>query len=343
MNGLLKTTIAGSLPKPLWLAEPLQLWPKWHFEGEALLQAQHDATALAIREQERAGIDIVSDGEQARQHFVTSFLEGLEGVDGANKKSVLLRDRYEGLVPVVKGPLARRKPVFVDIARFAREQTSRQLKFTLPGPLTLVDSLFDEFYHDREKLAHEFAVILNAEAREIAARGIDVIQFDEPAFNIEKLFDDVAKWGVSTLEHAAAGLSCKTAVHICYGYGIKPNIDWKRSLGQEWRQYEKIFPLIASSPLTQVSLECHNSKVPIELLELLSSKELLVGSIDVASEIIETPEEVAKTIRKALKYANPEKVFPCTNCGMAPLQREVAYAKLRSLTAGAAIVRRDFE
>ena len=343
MSGLLKTTIAGSLPKPAWLAETLKLWPKWRLEGSALLQAQYDATSLAIREQELAGIDIVTDGEQARQHFVTSFIEGLEGVDAVNKKPARLRDRYVALVPVVKGPLFRRKPVFVDIARFARSQTARRLKFTLPGPLTIIDSLLDEFYHDRERLAYEFAAILNEEAREIAALGVDVIQFDEPAFNVGKLFDDVVSWGVKALDRAASGLPCKTAVHVCYGYGIQANIEWKRSLGTEWRQYEQLFPLIEESSLAQVSLECRNSKVPVELIGILTTKELLIGAIDVATEDVETPEDVAATLRSALKYASPERVFPCTNCGMAPLSREAAYAKLRALSAGAELVRNELE
>ncbi len=237
-----------------------------------------------------------------------------------------IRNRYDADVPVVVGPVARTHPVYVDGARFLRGETDRTLKFTLPGPMTMVDTLFDAHYGSREKLAWAFAEILNEEALALEAAGIDVIQFDEPAFNV--YFDEVADWGVKTLERAAQGLACTTAVHICYGYGIKANIDWKKTLGSEWRQYERTFPLLAQSRIDQVSLECANSRVPIELLALLAGKDVLVGAIDVASNQVETPEAVAATIRAALKYVPAERLYPCTNCGMVPLTREVAQGKL---------------
>ena len=190
----------------------------------------------------------------------------------------------------------------------------------------------------REKLAWAFAEILNDEARAIAAAGVDVIQFDEPAFNV--YFDEVRDWGAAALERAAANLSCATAVHICYGYGIKANTDWKKTLGSEWRQYEHVFPLLAASSLRQVSLECANSHVPLELLGLLAGKDVLVGVIDVASDKVETPQEVAATIRQALKYVPKNRLYPCTNCGMAPMNRDIAIAKLKALAAGAALARR---
>jgi 5-methyltetrahydropteroyltriglutamate--homocysteine methyltransferase len=336
---LLQTTIAGSLPKPAWLAQPKALWAPWLLEGESLAEGKRDAVRLVLRDQEEAGIDIVSDGEQTRRHFVTTFIEGLEGVDFMHKKTVRIRARYDADVPMVVGPVARRKPVFVEDAKFLRAQTRKQVKFTLPGPMTMVDTLYDGYYKSREKLAREFAVILNQEAREIAAAGVDVIQFDEPAFNV--YMDDVREWGIATLEAAAAGLSCKTAVHICYGYGIKANNDWKKTLGSEWRQYESTFPLLGRSKIDQVSLECANSHVPIELIGLLKGKDVMVGAIDVASDAIETPEQVAVTIRAALKFVAAEKLYPCTNCGMVPLTREVARGKLRALGAGAALVRRE--
>jgi len=335
----LMTTIAGSLPKPAWLAEPLKLWAPWKLEGEALLEGQRDAVRLALHDQEKAGIDIVSDGEQTRRHFVTTFIEHLEGVDFSRARTVRIRDRYDAQVPVVAGAVARKKPVYVEAARFLRAETTRPVKYTLPGPLTMVDTLYDDYYRSREKLAWEFAAILNQEAREIAAAGVDVIQFDEPAFNV--FFDEVRDFGVQTLERAAEGLSCKTAVHICYGYGIKQNIDWKKTLGSEWRQYEVIFPLLQASRIDQVSLECHNAKVPIELIGLLKGKEVLAGAIDVTTDRIETPAEVAATIRGAMAFVAPEKLFPCTNCGMVPLARAVARAKLKALADGAAIVRKE--
>ena len=336
---VLQTTIAGSLPKPSWLAPPNQLWAPWQLEGERLAEGKHDAVRLALAEQRRAGIDIVSDGEQTRRHFVTTFIEALDGVDFEHKKTVRIRRRYDADVPVVAGPVARTRPIFVEDARFLRSQTSRQVKFTLPGPMTMVDTLYDDHYKSREKLAMEFAAILNAEAREMDAAGIDVIQFDEPAFNV--YMDEVRDWGIAALERASAGLKCRKAVHICYGYGIKANTDWKKTLGSEWRQYESTFPLLAASKIDQVSLECANSKVPLELIGMLKGKDVLVGAIDVASNSIETPEQVAATIRAAMKYVEPAKLYPCTNCGMVPLSREVAAGKLKALGAGAALVRRE--
>jgi 5-methyltetrahydropteroyltriglutamate--homocysteine methyltransferase len=336
---LLQTTIAGSLPKPAWLAVPGELWAPWRLEGEALAEGWHDAVRLALRDQERAGIDIVTDGEQTRRHFVTTFIENLEGVDFEHRRTVHIRNRYDADVPVVVGPVARPHPVYVDAARFLRSETGRKVKYTLPGPMTMVDTLFDAHYRSREKLAWAFAEILNEEARALEAVDVDVIQFDEPAFNV--YFDEVADWGVKTLERAARGLACKTAVHICYGYGIKANVDWKKTLGGEWRQYERTFPLLGQSAIDQVSLECANSRVPIELIGLLAGKDVLVGAIDVATHEVETPEAVAATIRAALKYVPADRLYPCTNCGMVPLPRAVARAKLVALGAGAAQVRAE--
>ena len=339
MTRILQSTIAGSLPKPAWLAEPGQLWAPWLLTGEALAEGKRDAVRLVLREQERAGIDIVSDGEQTRRHFVTTFIEGLDGVDFQHKKTVRIRNRYDADVPVVTGAVSRRHPVFVDDAAFLKGATDRRVKFTLPGPMTMVDTLYDAHYRSREKLAWAFAEILNEEATAIAATGVDVIQFDEPAFNV--YFDEVRDWGIAALERAARGLSCATSVHICYGYGIKANIEWKKTLGSEWRQYEQTFPLLAGSAIRQISLECANSRVPIGLLGLLDGKDVLVGAIDVASDCVETPEDVAATLREALKYVPAERLYPCTNCGMVPLSREVAAGKLRALGAGAAIVRAE--
>ena len=334
---LLPTTIAGSLPKPSWLAPPNQLWAPWLLEGPALLEGKRDAVQLAVDDQERAGIDIVTDGEQTRRHFVTTFIESLDGVDFQHKKTVRIRNRYDADVPVVTGPIARRRPAFVEDAAFLRGITQRQVKFTLPGPMTAVDTLYDAHYRSREKLAWAFAEILNEEARAIEAAGIDVIQFDEPAFNV--YFDEVRDWGMATLERAAQGLACRTAVHICYGYGIKANTEWKKTLGDEWRQYEQTFPLLAQSRLDQVSLECAHSHVPLELLGLLHGKDVLVGAIDVATDRVETADEVAATLRAALQYVPRDRLLPCTNCGMVPLSRETARGKLAALAQGAAKIR----
>jgi len=339
MKTILPTSTAGSLPKPSWLAEPEALWSPWKLEGEALAQGQKDALCELLNEQQQAGIDIVSDGEQTRQHFVTTFIEHLNGVDFENRRTVKIRDRYDARVPSVIGPVSRQKPVFVEHAKFLRQQTDQPIKWALPGPMTMIDTLYDAHYESREQLAWEFAKILNQEAKDLVEAGVDIIQFDEPAFNV--FFDDVNEWGIAALERAIEGLECETAVHICYGYGIKANTDWKKTLGSEWRQYEEVFPKLQKSNIDIISLECHNSRVPIELLELIRGKKVMVGAIDVATNKIETPEEVAQTLRKALKYVDADKLYPCTNCGMAPLPRDVAKGKLQALSAGAELVRNE--
>ena len=335
---MFETTIAGSLPKPAWLAEPNTLWAPWRLEGSALQEAKGDATLLAIKSQEDAGIDIVGDGEQARQHFVHGFLERVEGIDFAHKVEMGIRaDRYKAMVPQVVGPLRLKDRAHAFEAQLARAHTKKKLKFTLPGPMTIADTIADRHYGDKVKMAFAFADLLNQEARALEKDGVDVIQFDEPAFNV--FMGEVAQWGIEALERAAAGLRCTTAVHICYGYGIKANIDWKATLGGEWRQYEAIFPALAKSTIRQVSVECRNSKVPMRLLSLLEGKDILVGAIDVASDTVETPEEVAAVAAEAVKHVAPERIQLCTNCGMAPMRRDIAYAKLAALAKGAALAR----
>ncbi len=338
---MLETTIAGSLPKPSWLAEPETLWAAWAPDtDDAIAEAKRDATRLVLMEQERAGIDIVTEGEQSRQHFVHGFLETISGLDFVNRKRIGIRaDRYEADCPRVIGEVARTRSVHREEARFARAHTSRKLKFTLPGPRTIVDTIADEHYGDRAALAMAFAALLNDEARELEAAGVDVIQFDEPAYNV--YMDDVKTWGIASLERAIDGLGCATAIHICYGYGIDANREWKAGLGAQWRQYEETFPVLAASGIGQVSLECLNSHVPMSLIGLLGDKDVLVGAIDVATDAIETPEQVAAVIRDAMEYVAPERIQPCTNCGMVPLGRKVARAKLEALSAGAAIVRAE--
>ncbi|MEG3755266.1 methionine synthase [Psychromonas arctica] len=339
MKVLLPTSTAGSLPKPSWLAESETLWSPWKLQEKTLVDGKKDALCLSLHQQQLAGIDIVSDGEQTRQHFVTTFIEHLNGVDFVNRKVVKIRDRYDASVPTVIGPVSRQKSVFVEDAKFLRQQTDQPIKWALPGPMTMIDTLYDDHYKSRKELAWQFAVILNEEAKELEAAGVDIIQFDEPAFNV--FFDEVNEWGIACLERAVEGLKCETAVHICYGYGIKANTDWKKTLGNEWRQYEAVFPKLQASNIDIISLECHNSHVPMELLELIRGKKVMVGAIDVATNTIETPEEVADTLREALKYVDADKLYPCTNCGMAPLSREVAHAKLNALSAGAAIIRQE--
>lgn len=340
MTTLFPTSTAGSLPKPSWLAEPEQLWSPWKLTDSALVQGKQDALLVSLQQQLAAGIDIVSDGEQTRQHFVTTFIEHLDGVDFANRATVKIRNRYEASVPTVVGAVSRPQSVFAEDAKFLRQHTDKPIKWALPGPMTMIDTLSDQYYGSREKLAWEFATLLNQEAKELEAAGVDIIQFDEPAFNV--FFDEVNDWGIAALERAIEGLKCDTAVHICYGYGIKANTDWKQTLGSEWRQYEAIFPKLQQSAIDMVSLECQNSRVPMELIELIRGKKVMVGAIDVATHQIETPEQVAETLYKALQFVDAENLYPCTNCGMAPLPRHVAQGKLFALAQGAKLVRNDY-
>jgi 5-methyltetrahydropteroyltriglutamate--homocysteine methyltransferase len=328
---MFETSIAGSLPKPAWLSETQKLWPQWKAQGDELQQAKADATLLWIKAQEDAGLDIVGDGEQARQHFVHGFLAQVDGIDFENKVTMGIRNnRYDAQVPQVVSTLKLKGRVHAFEAQLARAHTKRKLKFTLPGPMTIVDTVADRFYGDKIKMAFAFAELLNQEALALQADGVDIIQFDEPAFNV--YMQDAADWGVKALERAAQGLTCTTAVHICYGYGIKANVDWKETLGQEWRQYEAVFPALAKSSINQVSLECYHSHVPPHLMKLLAGKDVMVGVIDVASDVVETPEQIADTIGQAL-------LFPCTNCGLAPMSREIAVKKLQALAQGAALAR----
>jgi len=337
---MLQTTIAGSLPKPAWLATPEMLWAPWLLEGRALAEGQRDAVVLALRDQEAAGIDIVTDGEQTRRHFVWGFVEQIAGIDFSRMVTIGIRaNRYTADVPTVVAAVERRRSIHAEDARFARAQTTRALKLTLPGPMTVVDTIHDAHYRSRARLGMEIARLLNDEARELAALGVDVIQFDEPAFNV--YLDEVRDWGIAALDRAVDGLACRTAVHICYGYGIKANVDWKGTLGAEWRQYEATFPLLARSQIGGVSLECANSRVPLGLMSLLGDKDVLVGAIDVANERVETPDEVAAVIRAAMEHVPAARIVPCTNCGMVPLPRDIARGKLAALGAGAAIVRRE--
>lgn len=333
------TTISGSLPKPNWLAEPEKLWSPWLLEGEALKKGKRDAIKIAVDEQINSGLSIIGDGEQTRQHFVTTFIEHLNGVDFKNKKTVRIRNRYDASVPVVVDEIKREKSIFIEDAKYLRSLTNLPIKFTLPGPMTMVDTLYDNYYKSREKLAEKFAEVLNQEALELEKAGVNYIQFDEPAFNV--FFDEVKDWGIKALEKAAKNLKAKTIVHICYGYGIEANIKWKNSLGEEWRQYENVFPLLAKSKIDQISLECQNSKVPMDLISLLKGKKILIGAIDVGTKKIETPEQVADILRKATKFTEPKNILGCTNCGMVTFSKEVAISKMKALANGARILNKE--
>ena len=334
----IETTISGSLPKPNWIASTGKLWSPWKLSADALELGKLSATQSAVQDQLKAGLSIITDGEQSRQHFVTTFIENLSGVNFKKRKIVRIRDRYDASVPTVVGPVSRKKPVFIKFAKFLRNLSSKPIKFSLPGPMTMVDTLYDNFYKSREKLAWRFAEVLNEEAKELEKAGVDYIQFDEPAFNV--FFDEVRDWGIETLERAAKNLRSKTVVHICYGYGIKANNDWKKTLGSEWRQYEKIFPLLNKSKIDQISLECMNSKVPLDLLSLLKNKKILAGVIDVATHKVETPKKILELIKKITHFVKPKQLSCCTNCGMITLPPKIAQRKMESMVQGVKLAER---
>jgi 5-methyltetrahydropteroyltriglutamate--homocysteine methyltransferase len=338
---MLTTTIAGSLPKPAWLADPsAQLFAPWVPPPDRLREAQDDAVRLALRDQEDAGIDIVSDGEQRRRHYIWGFLEGLAGTDTERLGRKQQRGgRYvkDQEVARIVGELSRPAPIMVDALKFAKRHTRRPVKVPLPGPMTVVDSTLDEHYGgDEEGLGMRVAALLNAEARDLAAAGADVIQFDEPCFNI--YLDKVKAWGIRALETAIEGVACTTAIHICYSYGIPRVLAWKRQ-NTEWDQYAVTLPLLSATRIDQISVECAASGVDVAVLAEARGKDVLLGVIDVGTEEVETADQVAARITKALPYVNPERLFPCTDCGLVPRTRPAARGKLRALVEGARLVR----
>ncbi|MHB8574043.1 MAG: methionine synthase [Dehalococcoidia bacterium] len=337
---MLDTMIVGSLPKPVWLAEPNALFAPWRLEGERLREGQDDAVRLALADQETAGLDIVTDGEQRRCHYIWGFLAGLTGIDMERPGTKLARGgRYSQQTSVARivNDITRPAPVLLDAVCFARAHTTRKLKVTLPGPMTTVDSLLDEHYHtDEQTLAMRFATILNQEAAQLAEAGADIIQFDEPCFNIYT--DRVGEWGIEALERCIDGVAARTAVHVCYGYGVPAVLAWK-TRNRDWGHYAVTLPLLAKSHIDQVSVECAASGVDVSVLAALAGKDVMVGVIDVGAETVETPEVVAARIHRALLYVPAERLFPCTDCGLVPRSRDAARGKLRALAAGAAIVR----
>ena len=338
---MLETMIVGSLPRPAWLARPQEVYTSYRLEGDALREAQDDAVVLALRDQEQAGLDIVTDGEQRRRHYIWGFAEGLTGLDFQNLVKKQTRgNRYGVLIDVARvvAPVRRPRSVLVEALRFLKSQTTKRVKVTLPGPMTTADTLADEHYGSRRALAEDLADVLNEEACELVENGCDIVQFDEPCFNI--YLDEVEEWGIRTLERAAQGVAAKTAVHICYGYGIPVVLAWK-SQNTDWSHYQRTLPLLRTSSIDQISVECAASGVDPSVLRLARGKELMVGVIDVGSEEVETPDVVATRIRTALAYVEPERLFPCTDCGMVPRSRATARGKMQALAEGARRVRAE--
>lgn len=339
---ILQCGITGSLPKPRWLSDPTtQLRAGWILSDEQLDEARDDAVRLAIADQERAGLDILTDGEQRRRHYIWGFLEALDGVDTHTLGRKQTRGgRYTEIQDVARivGDVSSPGPIFVDALKFAQAVTDKPLKATLPGPSTIVDSLLDEHYGDSlPDLAMRFAELLNVEAKALADAGADIVQFDEPAFNVDT--DAVAEWGIAALERAAAGVATQRAVHICYGYGVPTVVAWK-SKNQDWGHYGHTLPLLNQSTIDQVSVECAASGVDVSVIQHLSNKQVMLGVISVSTDDVESPELVAERIRAGLAYCDAERLMPCTDCGLVPRPRPVARAKMQALAAGTALIRR---
>ncbi len=334
-----RSTIVGSLPKPTWLAAPGELFPPWRLEGERLAEGQEDAVRVWVSAQEHAGLDCITDGEQRRRHYIWGFFQGLEGIDTMNLALRAQRaQRYHKEIAaarLVAGP-EYRGPIFVDALCATLAITDRPVKVTLPGPMTIVDSLVDAVGgRSEEELAMRFAELLNLEARALSEAGAAVIQFGEPCFNI--YVDKVKDWGMAALEHAARGVTAKKAVHICYGYGTPDVKRWKNA-NTDWSHYEHTLPLLAKSSIDQVSIETAASGVDVGVIEAIRGKDVMLGVVDVGNETVESAEIVAERLRRALRYIDPGHLYACTDCGMLPLPRHAADGKLRALAAGAALV-----
>jgi 5-methyltetrahydropteroyltriglutamate--homocysteine methyltransferase len=334
-----RATIVGSLPKPGWLAAPGELFPPWRLDGASLEEGKEDAVRVWIAAQEQAGLDCVTDGEQRRRHYIWGFFQGLEGIDTVTLGMRAQRgQRYHKEIAAARliGGPNYRGPIFVDALRATLAITDRPVKVTLPGPMTIVDSLVDTIGgRSEQQLAMRFAELLNLEARALSEAGAAVIQFDEPCFNV--YVDKVRDWGIAALERAAEGVTAKTGVHICYGYGTPDVKRWK-SANSDWSHYETTLPLLAKSSIGQVSVETAASGVNVAVIEALRGKDVLLGVVDVGNETVETPETVAERLHQALRYTDPDHLYACTDCGMLPLSRHAAEGKLRALSAGAALV-----
>jgi len=334
-----RATLVGSLPKPANLAEPEKLFAAWRLTGPAREAAQDAAVRDWLRLEEEAGLDVVTDGEQRRRHYIWGFLEGLIGIDTTTlgrKASRGQRYQAETAVARIVGDVAWTGPVLAAAARFAKQHAHRPLKVTLPGPMTTADSVLDAVGRRSDAdLAMMFGDLLNREAKALAAAGADVIQFDEPCFNI--YVDAVRDWGIAALERAMDGVKAKIAVHICYGYGTPLVIQWK-SQNRDWSHYGYTLPLLAKTRVDQVSIETAASGVDVGVIETLRGKDVLLGVVSCSSAAVETPAQVAERLRRALPYIAPEHLFGCTDCGLVPLATDVAADKLRALGAGVRMI-----
>jgi 5-methyltetrahydropteroyltriglutamate--homocysteine methyltransferase len=337
---LLPTTVVGSYPQPDWLVDRamlkdtvprVRLRQLWRVAEPYLAQAQDDATLLAIRDMERAGIDIITDGEMRRESYSNRFATALEGIDNDNPATITNRAGRSVEVPRVVGKIQRRKPVEVADMAFLRRNTARKAKITLPGPFTMAQQAKNEFYADADEMVMDLAAAVNAEVHDLVAAGADVIQLDEPWLRNDP--DAAKRIAIKAIDRALAGLSVPTVVHLCFGYAAVVH-------GQKPTGYS-FLPQLADSAAQQISIEAAQPKLDLGVLSELAGKTIMLGVIDLADQAIETPEQVAQRIRHALKYVAPERLVPAPDCGMKYLARETAFGKLTALSAGAAMVRRE--
>ena len=331
MTPILQTTIAGSLPKPAWLAEPNQLWAPWKLDGDALAQGKQDAVRLALFDQDHAGIDIVTDGEMRRESYSNRFATALDGIDDDHPAEIVNRTGNRTPVPRVVGKIRRTRPVELRDMQFLRANTDRLAKITLPGPFTMGQQVKDEFYKDAEAMCMDYAAAVNEEAHALVAAGADVIQLDEPWLRNNP--EEAQRYAVKAINRALQGLTVPTVVHLCFGYaavvtGLKPT-------GYSF------LPQLADTIAQQISIESAQPKIDLGVLKDLAPKKVMLGVIDLSDPEIETPQKVADRIRAGLKHIGPEKLLPAPDCGMKYLPRTTAFGKLKALSEGAAIVRKE--
>ncbi|MSQ72183.1 MAG: 5-methyltetrahydropteroyltriglutamate--homocysteine methyltransferase [Betaproteobacteria bacterium] len=338
-NTLLPTTVVGSYPQPDWLILRETLGARvprirakeiWRVDEPFLEQAQDDATVLAIRDMERAGIDVITDGEMRRESYSNRFATALEGVDADNPGTTISRTGGKSVVPRIVGPIKRRYPVEVRDVQFLRANTDRMIKITLPGPFTMAQQAQDEFYKDEEALAMAYAAAVNDEVRDLKAAGADVIQIDDPWLQARP--ERAARYGVKALNRALQGIGGQTVVHLCFGYAAAVR---DKPSGYSF------LPQLADCTATQISIEAAQPKIDLGVLRELSAKAIMLGVISLAEATVESAEEVAARIRAGLKHVAAERLVLAPDCGMKYLPRAAAFGKLQSLAAGAAIVRRE--
>ncbi|HEY5898033.1 MAG TPA: hypothetical protein VIV54_10735 [Burkholderiales bacterium] len=338
---LFPTTLVGSYPQPEWLIDRQKLAGRfpprvrarelWRVEERFLREAQDDATVLAIRAQEQAGLDIITDGEIRRESYSNRFATALEGIDIDHPGTALDRSGHPNPVPRIVGRIRRKHAVEVEDLKFLKRHTAKPTKITVPGPFTMSQQAQNDFYPSAEEAAMDYAVAVNEEIRDLFAAGADIVQIDEPYMQARP--EKAREYGLKALNRALENISGVTAVHICFGYAA---IIHERPSGYSF------LPELAGSPVKQISIETAQSKLDTAVLEKLPGKKIMVGCIDLADMTVETPQQVADRLRRALKHVKPADVIVAPDCGMKYLPREVAFGKLQAMVAGAAMMRKEY-